>query len=535
MTAALADIAPTVTLFATALLVLTVDVLLPRSDVRPPAILSVAGLVAALLLAVRQWSIAVGAPGATGVGSGGMGLSGSTAASAGMVAADGFGLFVTVLLVLWALLVALLTIGFAGRHEHARAEMFVLLLLATAAMTLFVLANDLVLLFLCLETFSIALYSLCAVRHRDRYGQEAALKYFVLGAVAGSFTLYGIALLYATTGSTQIDAIGRYVAAYTGEVPTTMYAGLALLLVGLGFKVAVAPFHQWTPDVYQGAPVTVTAFMAAATKTAAFAVMLRVLWTAFPGLEQSWVTALGAIAVLTIVVGNLTALVQSDMKRMLAYSAIAHAGYLLVAVIVGTPEALTAALFYLLVYAAMNIGAFSVLSAMRPESWAGGDEREPVQLDDLRGLARRHVGLAAAMALYLFSLAGLPPTGGFLAKWYLYDAAIADGFALLALAIALGSLVSAFYYLRPVAYMFMAEPQVDDEISVSMPEAVVVATTAAIVAFALLLAAPLVDAARASGTVGAIEAAEAPAVSDDAPPPMYFSPPEFEKGRKTRP
>lgn len=518
----LSPVAPAAALVVAALAILVSDWFLPSRDIRPPAAMAIVGLVVSLVVVWRQWVAFAGGsvPGEASTG---------LWAPATLVTVDAFGLFVEALLVTAALLVALVSVEAVERHDLARAEYFVLLLTATAGMLVFCLATDLVLLFLCLEAFSIALYVLCAFKRGDRSGQEAGVKYFVLGAVAAGFLLYGIALVYGSAGTTQLTEIGAYTSEHAEHVPGMLYAGIALLVVGLGFKIAMVPFHQWTPDVYEGAPTSVTAFMSAATKAAAFAVVLRVMWTAFPSLSGSWAILVAALAVLTIVVGNLAALVQSDLKRMLAYSAVAHAGYLLVAVAVGTPEALSAALFYLLVYAVMNIGAFAVLIGM---GRVDDPARDATSLDDVRGLARLHPGLALALSVFLFSLTGLPPTAGFLAKWYLFRAAIGAESTWLAVAIALGSVVSAFYYLRPVIYMVMFAPSEEREIEVPTGTAVAVATTAAVVALALLLAGPLADASVTAGQVGEIRVAAPPAEEAE---PMFFSPPMFEKGRTTSP
>lgn len=488
----LAAILPVLVVTATGLVVLVVDWFVRPGEMRPQAALALVGLVVALvaLLQVPQ-GVAIAQE---------VVLPGGATLSTGMVRVDGFGLFAQAALLATAGLTVLISVtAMAGRGRYL-GEFVMLLLFATAAMMLLTVANDLVLAFLAIETFSLALYVLAGFWRGQRMSQEAALKYFVLGAFAAGFLLYGAALLYGATGSVNLDAIQALLAARHTNLPALPYVGLALLLVGLGFKVALVPFHQWTPDVYEGAPLPVTAFMATATKVAAFAVLFRVLWTAFPALADLWQPLLAALAVLTMFVGNLAALAQSDLKRMLAYSAVAQAGYLLVAVVAGGAAGAAALLFYLLMYAWMTLGAFAGVVALGRVGPAG---REATNLTDLTGLARRHAGLAFALALFLVSLTGLPPTAGFLGKWYIFQAAVGAGHAWLAVVLVVNSVLSAFYYLRPVVLMYMAEPTEDERIEAAIPVAVVVAVTAAVVGGALLLAGPLASGASAAGMAGA--------------------------------
>jgi NADH-quinone oxidoreductase subunit N len=366
-------------------------------------------------------------------------------------------------------------------------------------MMVLVMANDLLVLFLALETFSISLYVLAGYVRNERLSQEAALKYFVTGSFAAGCFLYGAALTYAVTGSTNLEQTGAVIAAGVHSLPALAHVALALLMVGLCFKIALAPFHQWTPDVYEGAPLAVTAFMATATKAAAFAALLRVLWTGFGPLAGSWLPLLAALAVLTMLVGNLAALVQSDMKRMLAFSAIAHAGYLLVAVLAGPTSGTAAMLYYLCAYALMTIGAFVVLMAI--DTAAPGD-RDATDLGALAGLSRRQPWLALALAACLFALTGFPPTMGFLAKWYVFQTAIEAGLAWLAVAVVVNSVVSAFYYLRPVVVMYLAAPVADEPIPVATPTALVVGLTALLVALGVVLSGPLVEHAQTAGLSG---------------------------------
>lgn len=439
---------------------------------------------------------------------------GSTAQAA-LVRLDAFGMFVVVALAIIGLLVVLLGVDYVARLGQPAADYHALVLVALMAMMLLAVAGDLMLVFLAIETFSLVLYMLCAFRRVDRFGQEAAFKYFLLGAFSAGFLLYGVALAYVAFGTTDLVLLGAALGAGAPVGPLAL-ASLGMLLVGLGFKVAAAPFHQWTPDVYAGAPLPVTALMAAGTKLAAFAALIRVLWTTFAAQADLWVPLIAVLAVVTMLVGNLAALVQADVKRMLGYSAVAHAGYLLVAVVAGPRDGLSSALFYLVVYAVTNLGAFAVLVAIGPVGESG---RDAALLDDLRGLWRRQPWLAAALGLFLLSLTGLPPTAGFLAKWYVFQAAIGAGYLWLAVALVLNSAISAFYYLRPIALMAMGEPVETTVIEVGTPTAVAVATTATLVALALVVARPVIEGARAATELAAPRRPAAAAVAPPAETP----------------
>ncbi len=314
--------------------------------------------------------------------------------------------------------------------------------------------NDFLIIFLGLEIFSLALYILTGFAHRDARSSEASLKYFLLGAFASGFFLYGIALIYGATGTTNLSQIAQGTAMLSSNLPFAplLPIGVGLLLVGYGFKVALVPFHQWTPDVYQGAPTSVTAFMSVATKTAAFASLIRVL-AALVSSDRPWLIGLAALAVLTMTVGNLAALRQTSLKRMLAYSSIAHAGYVLVGLATGTAQGSQAALYYLLVYTFMNLGAFAVLLAVQRR-----DEND-VTTDRIAGLSSRQPGMAVLMAVFMFALTGIPPLAGFFGKLYVFGAAVQANMAWLAIIAMLNSAIAAYYYLRVTVSMFMADPR----------------------------------------------------------------------------
>lgn len=337
-------------------------------------------------------------------------------------------------------------------HEGLEtSETAALMCLSCVGMMIMASSGNLIMIFIGLETMSVALYILSGLAGmRDRGSTEAALKYLLLGAFATGFLVYGMAFLYGGAGSLDLGVIG---AVANSERATFGFVviGLALLGIGLAFKVALVPFHMWAPDVYEGAPTPVTAFMSVGAKVAGFAAMVRVFDVALLPLQANWLPALWGLAVLTMLVGNVVALSQTSLKRLLAYSSVAHAGYLTIGVVAAGQVGAQGILFYALAYAFMNLGAFAVLAAV------GGEDGRP-RLEDIRGLGRRAPVLAGSMALFMFALAGVPPLSGFIGKWLLFSAAVQEGQVLLAVLAVLCSAISAFYYLRVVVFMFMHEP-----------------------------------------------------------------------------
>ena len=369
----------------------------------------------------------------------------------GMVAVDGVSTFTTMILLFTATIVTLMSYHYlSARHIH-RFEYYPLVLLATAGMVLLASANDLILVFIALEVLSLALYVLVGLARRDSGAQEASLKYFLLGAFSSAILLYGVALAFGATGTTNISRIAGLSGAPSTD-SRLMFAAAALLAVGFAFKIAVVPFHSWTPDVYQGAPTSVTGFMAAGTKAAGFAVLLRVFLVALGPLQWDWRPALWLIAIVTMVIGSLFAIVQSDVKRLLAYSSIAHAGFVLVGVIAATANGIAGSLFYLLVYAAMTLGAFAVVTLSAPKG------KERLEMGSWVGLGQRHPVFAGAMTLFFLSLAGIPPTAGFMAKFFVFQAAVQAGETGLVIAGVLASVIAAFFYLRLIVLMWLQEP-----------------------------------------------------------------------------
>jgi NADH-quinone oxidoreductase subunit N len=314
-------------------------------------------------------------------------------------------------------------------------------------------SNDLITIFLGLELMSLALYVLVGFRRNRLESNEAAMKYFLLGAFASGFLLYGIALLYGATGTTNLTRMAAFLSDSPLGANPLLLVGSLLLLTGFAFKVSAVPFHMWTPDAYEGAPTTVTGYMSAGAKAAGFAALLRVALLALPDIDLDWRSILSWLAVLTMTVGNVTALLQSNLKRKLAYSSIAHAGYVLIAVVAGGPEGAAAAVFYLAVYSLMNLGAFGIVALI------GREQDERVHVADIAGLGFRHPFLGLAMAVFMLSLGGIPPTAGFMCKVTIFSVAVDAGLVPLAIVGVLNSVVSIFYYLRVTVAMYMQEPQ----------------------------------------------------------------------------
>jgi len=370
-------------------------------------------------------------------------------ASFGVVVADNFGLFVTSVLIVVGFLSLAISEPTIDREKLPRAEYYALMLFALAGMMLMATASDLLLIFLALEILSLAVYVLTGLRRDSPAATEAALKYFLLGAFSSAFFLYGVALTYGLTGSTQLARVGTLVAGRAiAPAPMQLFA-VALLLVGFAFKVSAVPFHMWTPDVYEGAPTAVTGFMSTGVKAAAFAAFARVFLSAFDPLQPHWRGMVWAIALATMIAGTVVGVAQSSVKRMLAYSSIAHGGYLLVALASANDLGKGAVLFYLLTYAVTNLGAFGVLAVLE------GEERSNDQVRDFAGLWNERPGLAALMTIFLLSLGGFPPLGGFIAKWYIFSAAVKANETTLAIVGVLTSVVSVFFYLRIVVMMYM--------------------------------------------------------------------------------
>ncbi len=407
-------------------------------------------------------------------------------AGAGVIAVDGFRWAVDLVLLVAAFGTIALGIEYNDREGITHGEFHVLVLFAAAGMMVLASARDLMIFFLGVEIMSVAIYVLAGLNRRSARSAEAALKYFLLGAFATGFMLYGIALIYGATGATQFAEIGRRIGAYALLGNPMLLVGIGLLTIGLGFKVAAVPFHMWAPDVYDGAPTPVTAFMAAAVKAAAFAAFARVWYECFQMPVMRWAPALWWLAVLTMVVGNVVALQQQNLKRMLAYSSIVHSGYLLVAILANSALGSAAFLFYVLAYTLATFGAFGILGALQR-----GSDRAPT-MADVAGLWQVRPWLAVGMGVYLLALLGFPVFGGigFFAKWYLLQAALDAAFDLngLAVIVVLTSVISAGYYLQVIRVMFM-QPRAEDAPETPalgpLTRAVLVGTAALILVFGL--------------------------------------------------
>ena len=395
----------------------------------PIAGLGVVGLVGAAIASIFLWN--------------------HNASSFDVVSADNFGLFVTGILIV----VGLLSLAVSGptidRENLPGGEYYALMLFATAGMMLMATASDLLVIFLALEVLSLAVYVLTGIRRDSPQSTEAAFKYFLLGAFSSAFFLYGIAFTYGLTGSTRLDRIGSLMSAPSASPIAMQLLALGLVIVGFAFKVAAVPFHMWTPDAYEGAPPAVTGFMSTGVKAAAFAAFVRVFLSAFEPLRGTWSEVIWVIAAATMIVGTVVGVAQSNVKRMLAYSSIAHGGYLLIALLTGNDVGKSAVLFYLLTYAITNVGAFGVIALLETADRPGDRVR------DYAGLWNDHPALAALMTIFLLSLGGFPPMAGFIAKWYVFTAAIKAGYTGLAIIGVLTSVVSVFFYLRIVVMMYM--------------------------------------------------------------------------------
>jgi NADH-quinone oxidoreductase subunit N len=422
-------IVPMACVAAAGLAAMTAEAFRTPGERMPIAGLGVVGLVGAALASILLWN--------------------HNASSFGVVVADNFGLFIT-----WVLIVVgVLAIAISGptieREQLPEGEYYALMLFAIAGMMLMATASDLLVIFLALEVLSLAVYVLTGIRRNSPVAAEAAFKYFLLGAFSSAFFLYGIAFTYGVTGSTRLDRVGSLIAAQ-GMAPTPMqYVAVGLLLVGFAFKVSAIPFHMWTPDAYEGAPPAVTGFMSTGVKAAAFAAFVRVFLSAFEPLRGEWSAVVWPIAALTMIGGTVIGVAQSSVKRMLAYSSIAHAGYLLVALLAGNDIGKGAILFYLLAYAVTNLGAFGIIAVL------DSADHPNDQVRDYAGLWNEHPALAALMTIFLLSLGGFPPLAGFIAKWYVFSAAIKAGYSWLAIIGVLTSVVSVFFYLRVVVMMYM--------------------------------------------------------------------------------
>lgn len=461
---------PLATLIAWSCVLLLVDLFIPKRYKGFTALLAALGLLLCLGLTIVQF---------------GQASSGFN----GMVIYDGFSFFLNILFLSSGLAGIALAYDYIKRMEIERGEYYVLLLFSISGMMLMSQANDLIVVFLALELLSIPLYVLAGFARPKLESEEASLKYFLMGAFAGGFVVFGVALVFGATGTTNLSAIFTAINSHIANMPL-LTVGAALILVGMGFKVAAVPFHMWTPDVYHGAPSAVTAFMSVGAKAGGFAALLRIFISAFPSLSTDLTMILWTISALTMFLGNVVAIAQSNIKRLLAYSSIAHAGYILMALVpygntAVNSDTVSAVLFYLVAYALTSFGAWAVVIALEKSEGQG------LALDDYAGLARKYPLLAASMAVFMLSFTGVPPTLGFMGKFYLFRTVIQGGYLGLALIGVFTSLISAYYYLRVIVIMYMreGEPVASKEFWVQFTAAV-----SAVLVIALSLAAgPLLN------------------------------------------
>jgi NADH-quinone oxidoreductase subunit N len=426
-----ATIVPVLIVTLAACAALLAEALRRKGERMPAGLFGIIGLAGAAYTSIQQW-----------------GLDGS---GFGVIVADNFALFFNVVLCAIGVLTILLSWGTAERDGLPTGEYHALILFAIAGMMLMGSTNDLLIVFIALEIMSLGVYVLTGIKRSSEAGAEGAFKYFVLGAFSSAFFLYGIALAYAATGSTRLDRIGLAVASSVSDPSILLVMAMLLLLVGLAFKVSAVPFHMWTPDAYQGAPTLVTAFMSTGVKAAAFAAFVRIFLSALEPLRGEWIHILTWLSILTMVIGTVVGVAQSNVKRLLAYSSIAHAGYLLIGLVAANETGKTAVLFYLAAYAVTNLGAFGVIAALSTPDRPHDDIR------DFAGLWHERPGLAALLTVFLLSLGGFPPTVGFLAKWYIINAAVQQNLIALAVIAVLSSVISVFFYLRIVVMMYMTD------------------------------------------------------------------------------
>jgi len=447
---------PELTLICAGLILILLDLIVKRKEI--VAVVGIAGTIAAMYATYKLFGFAE-----------------PQNAFFGMFVLDGYSSFFKLIFYLNIILTICISIRYMDIEKASYGEYYALLMFATAGMMIMASAADLITLYLGLELMALSTYILAGFMRKQPRSNEAALKYFFLGAFSSGFLLYGISLTYGLTGTTNIKDIAHALYSLNLTGSPIMYLGLIFMIVAFGFKIALVPFHMWAPDVYEGAPTSVTAFMSVGPKAAGFAVLGRVLFDAFGAMQVQWTAMLIPLAVITIAVGSIIALSQTNIKRMLAYSSVAHAGYMLLGIITGTPEGLTSTANYLMIYTFMNIGAFAIVIMLRSEGFQGEN------IEDYKGLSKSHPMAAALMLVFMFSLTGIPPTAGFIGKFYVFMELINAGYTYLAVIAVVFSAVSAFFYLRIVMYMYMNEPKHTVVLSNSPSMSIALAITAGMV------------------------------------------------------
>lgn len=471
----LVNLAPELILTALVCGVLLIDLFVPRDRKHILGIISLIGLAMVLLV---SWHLRPGDQ--------------SLLLFGGMVALDNFALYFKLVFILVVSLVIAISLKYLPIEDINLGEYYGMLLFATLGMILMAASTDLVSIYLSLELMSLSIYILAGFIKHDPKSIEAALKYFLLGAFSSGILLYGMALLYGLTGSTNLAEIGTYLARHDTAGSLTLLLAMILLVAGFAFKVAAVPFHMWAPDVYEGAPTPIAAFMSVGPKAAAFAALMRIFLVAIVAAQEHWTSIFWGLAVLSMTVGNVVAVVQTNLKRMLAYSSIAHAGYILIGIVAGNQIGYASVLLYVLVYVFMNLGAFSMILLLCNRTRRGD------QISDFTGLAWTSPWAAAAFVIFFLSLAGIPPTGGFVAKLYIFAAAIQANYVWLAVIGVLNSAVSLYYYFRVVMAMYMEEAP--EPIALSAHPVLVFSLAVMVLGtlFLGLYPGPFIDAARAS-------------------------------------
>jgi NADH-quinone oxidoreductase subunit N len=459
---------PEITMAAFALIVLLADLLIKRKEVL--ALISIASV------AVVAYTLI----GSSGVTFGGMFIS------------DGYSTFFKLIFFVNVVLTVLISIKYIVVEKVNFGEYYGLILFSTVGMMIMASAGDLIVLYLGLELMALSTYVLAGFIRHNIKSNEAALKYFLLGAFSSAFLLYGTSIIYGLTGTTNIKAIALFISEKGLMGNPSLILSVIFFTVAFGFKIAAVPFHMWAPDAYEGAPTSITAFMSVGPKAAGFAVLGRVFMVAFASVSVNWAAILVPISILTMGVGNIVALSQTNIKRMLAYSSIAHAGYALLGIIAANNEGLASMMNYLMIYAFMNIGAFAVIIMLRSEGFRGED------ITDYEGLAKTHPLASALMLIFMFSLTGIPPTAGFIGKLYVFMSAVNAGYTWLVVVAVIFSAISAFFYLRIVMYMYMREPKATVTLTTSPSTGFALAVTTSAVLLIGVLPSFLIDFARAS-------------------------------------
>jgi len=467
-------VAPELIALTLALLILMFDLFLPKGRKSILGYLAVAGLVVA---AVQAWNM-------QGV---------NVTMFSGMFRLDGFAIFFKIVFCIAASIAILISINYLKVENIELGEYYALILFATTGMMIMASGADLISIYLGLELMALSVYVLAGFLRNMPKSNEASLKYFLLGAFSSGILLYGIATLFGVTGSTNLHEIASFIQTGVYSRPA-LILGMIMVTAGFGFKVAAVPFHMWTPDVYEGAPTSVTAFMSVGPKAAAFAAFLRVFTVALPAIQSDWTIIISTLAIGSMLIGNVVAISQTNIKRMLAYSSIAHAGYAMVGFVAGGWQGVSSVMLYLLIYTFMNLGAFGVVIMLRKDGVMGED------IQDLAGLAKKNRLAALLMLIFMFSLAGIPPTAGFIGKFYIFMSALNAGFLWLAIIGVMMSAVSAYFYLRIVMVMYMSEPKGEFSLATSFPMAIAMIVTVCAVLYFGMYPSGIVDFARVSAT-----------------------------------